>query len=180
MRLFVGIPLAPEVVHQLSALCARLRSSGDGLRWSTPETWHITLQFLGNTSTEQYSCVAARLQELHLPRFPIQLDSPGIFDRVAVFFAGVRPTPALFALQRSVSKATEPCGFAPETRPYQPHITLARAKGQRESLAQLKSRLHSQPAFSSFVAQEFLLYESFLGPTGARHEIRDRFPLSGT
>src|ERR1035438_10143876 len=157
MRLFVGIPLAPEVVHQLSALCARLRSSGDGLRWSTPETWHITLQFLGNTSTEQYSCVAARLQELHLPRFPIQLDSPGFFDRAGVFFSGVRLTPALLALQHGVTRAAEACGFVPESRPYQPHITLARTKGRRQILGELKARVHGHTAFSSFVAHEFLL-----------------------
>jgi hypothetical protein len=28
-----------------------------------------------------------------------------------------------------------------------------------------------------FVVEEFLLYESLLGPTGAHYEIRERYPL---
>jgi len=73
--------------------------------------------------------------------------------------------------------ATQPYGFVAETRPYQPHITLARAKGQRHDLGELKIKIHHQPHFTRFVAYEFLLYESFLSSAGARYEVRDRFPL---
>ena len=45
MRLFAGIPLAAAVIDELSAISIRLRSNDDGLRWSAPESWHITLQF---------------------------------------------------------------------------------------------------------------------------------------
>ena len=70
MRLFVGVPLADEVIEELSAVSMRLHSSEDGLRWSAPESWHITLQFLGNTS--EYECIVARLGELSLPPTKIQ------------------------------------------------------------------------------------------------------------
>jgi hypothetical protein len=36
-----------------------------------------------------------------------------------------------------------------------------------------------QPRFTRFIAEEFLLYESFLGSLGARHEVRARFPFEG-
>ncbi len=62
MRLFAGIPIAAAVIDELSAVSLRLRSSTDGLRWSAPESWHITLQFLGSTGQEQYDCTVARLQ----------------------------------------------------------------------------------------------------------------------
>lgn len=52
MRLFIGIPLAADVVRELAALTARLRSPSDGLRWSAAEDWHITLQFLGQTKAD--------------------------------------------------------------------------------------------------------------------------------
>jgi 2'-5' RNA ligase len=58
-------------------------------------------------------------------------------------------------------------------------MTLARSKDRRQSLAGLKARMHSLPRFSRFIAEEFLLYESFLGSAGARHEVRARFPLGG-
>jgi 2'-5' RNA ligase len=78
-----------------------------------------------------------------------------------------------------VVAATALCGFAAETRPFQPHITLARSKGQRRGLSELKTRIGSQPEFTRFAAGEFLLFESFLGPAGSRYDIRARFALDG-
>jgi len=85
--------------------------------------------------------------------------------------------PELLLLQERVTAATRPCGFAPEARPYQPHITLARAKGQRRGLGELTAKIRRQPDFTRFAAPEFLLYESFLSTAGARYEIRERFSL---
>lgn len=180
MRLFAGIPLAAAVMDELRAVSARLRSSGDGLRWTVPESWHITLQFLGNTSPEQYACLVPRLRALHAPPVPVCLEELGCFERAGILFAGVRLTPELLSLQERVTAATQPCGFVPEARPYQPHITLARAKGQRRGLGELKAKTRRQPNFSRFAAREFLLYESFLSPAGSRYEVRERFPLDGS
>jgi 2'-5' RNA ligase len=181
MRLFVGIPLAAAVVDELSATSVRLQSDGNELRWSAPESWHISLQFLGNTGREQYECTVARLHEIHLPPVPILLERLGFFDHAEIVFAGVRLTPELLLLHVRVTVATELCGFVRDTRPYQPHITLARGKGkgQRQALRELKTKVRPQPYFTRFVAEEFLLYESFLGPAGSRYEIRERFPLDG-
>jgi 2'-5' RNA ligase len=178
MRLFAGIPLTAEVIAELSAISLQLQASGDGLRWSAPESWHITLQFLGSTGQPQYECMVARLQELRSPPVPIQLEDLGFFDRAGVFFAGVALTPELRLLQERVTSATGLCGFVPETRPYHPHITLARAKSKGQGLEGLKTRIRRQPGFTGFVAGQFVLYESVATPTGSHYEIRDRFSLA--
>jgi 2'-5' RNA ligase len=185
MRLFVAIPLAASVIGELSAISARLRSREDGLRWTAPESWHITLQFLGNSSQEQCECVVARLRQLHLPPTSIRLEKLGFFDHAGVFLATVMLSPELMLLQQRVTATTEPCGFIPEARPFQPHITLARNrdKGSRQSLRKLKAELEARasrpPKFTGFLAGEFLLYESFLGAGGSRYEVRERFALDG-
>jgi 2''-5'' RNA ligase len=135
MRLFVGIPLASEVLNELSEAVARLSSPNDNLRWTTPETWHITLQFLGNTDGQHCDCILERLSEVHAPPFTVQLGELGFFDRAGVFFVDVVPTAELAALAKSVNAVTARCGFAAETRPYHPHITLARAKGEERGKA---------------------------------------------
>ncbi|MHB1936143.1 MAG: RNA 2',3'-cyclic phosphodiesterase [Acidobacteriaceae bacterium] len=180
MRLFVGIPLSITVIHELEATSVRHRAEGDGLRWSAPESWHITLQFLGNASQLQYECVIAQLRKLHSQPVPIELEELGFFDRAGIFFAGVAVTPALLVLQQRVVAATCLCGFSPEDHPYRPHITLARSKGRRRTkgLETLKAKIRRQPRFSRFVAEEFLLYESFTRPTGSQYEIRERFRLA--
>ena len=177
MRLFIGIPLDAAVVRELAALTAALKSADDGLRWSAEAGWHITLQFLGHTKPEQYGCVMAGLRRLQFSPFEIQLEPPGFFDRAGVFFAGVRLSSELVALQQQVVEATQLCGFEPEDRPYHPHITLAREKGGGHALRQLKGRLKGETHFSTFTANEFLVYESFPGSGGSRYEVRERFAL---
>jgi RNA 2',3'-cyclic 3'-phosphodiesterase len=177
MRLFIGIPLAAQVIEELSAICQRLRSARDGLRWSAPVSWHITLQFLGETPENQYNCLLPRLRGIKAPGISMRLEGLDAFDRVGVFFAGVDVSPQLALLQRHVTAATAQCGFVAETRPYHPHVTLARAKGDRRgrSLRELKSKVGREPRFSSFTANEFLLCEAFLSPAGSRYEVRERF-----
>ena len=200
MRLFIGIPLAAAVIDELAATVARYRRREDGLRWTAPETWHITLQFLGETNAEQYECLTARLGELRSQPVPVQLQGLGLFERTGVFFAGVKVSSQLLALQQRMIAATSKCGFVAETRPFHPHITLARSRAKnrekgsttpaskdrplgtpagirdQSGLSGLKARIQRQPKFTRFAAQEFNLYESFPGPGGSRYEIRERYP----
>jgi 2'-5' RNA ligase len=181
MRLFVGIPLADTVVRELAAVVSRLRSQASALRWTAPESWHITLQFLGNATPEQLDCLSARLGEVHSAPLPLQFGELGFFDRAGIFFADVTLTPALIALQKRVVATTSICGFVAETRPFHPHITLARAKnqGRGTQLRELRKQILGQVTFSRFSANEFLLYESHLGAEAARYEVIRRFPLAG-
>jgi RNA 2',3'-cyclic 3'-phosphodiesterase len=182
MRLFVGIPLGDAVVHDLTAVVARLRGGArtGGLRWSEPESWHITLQFLGSTSEERFRCLTARLGEVNTAPVPVQLGEIGCFDRAGVLFVDVAVTPGLAALQERVLAATSHCGFVAETRPFHPHITLARAKGQGRGagLHELPDKVRGNPTFARFTAREFLLYESHLGSGGSRYEVKARFSLA--
>lgn len=111
----------------------------------------------------------------------MRLERLGCFDRARVLFAEVRPTPELLLLQRHVTRAMETCGFPVDARPYQPHITLARSKGKggAQGLIALKTRARAAPAFTQFVAGEFLLYESALSPPGVDYVVRARFRLGG-
>jgi RNA 2',3'-cyclic 3'-phosphodiesterase len=179
MRLFLGLPLAPELMDQLAAISMRWRTSTDGLRWSAQESWHITLQFLGSTDQEQYDCTVARLRALRSPEVGVALEGVGFFERVGIFFAGVAPTGELLALQQRITATTRLCGYVPETRPYHPHITLARKKGKAgpKALQELKNNLHRQPNFTKYVATEFLLYESHVSAKGSVYEVRERFRL---
>jgi len=206
MRLFVGIPLADAVTRELSDLVARLGSKDDGLRWTAPESWHITLQFLGNATTEQFECLKARLSDVCIAPVPVQLSELGCFDRAGVFFADVEVTPEMSALQQRVVAATSRCRLQVEARPFHPHITLARKTGQKRTRDQgtRKAGRHARaekmglekigldrslkklvagagrPGFTPFTAREFVLYESHLGEGGSKYAAQMRVALDGT
>jgi len=179
MRLFVGIALSVEVRSELDRIVARMKPKLAGWRWSQPNSWHITLQFLGNAGSAQYDPLLTALRNVRSPAVPIQLGGLDFFDHAGVFFADVAVSPQLAGLQRKVVAATDRCGFIAETRPYHPHITLARLKGgvRGAALRELRAKLPERQRFSAFTANEFLLYESFLGPGGSRYEVRERFCL---
>lgn len=179
MRLFVGIPLPDEVSAEIAAVVAELRPGRENLRWAAPEGWHITLQFLGNGDTNQLECLKARLADIHSAAVPLQLGSLGTFERAGIVFVDVEVRPKLTALQQQVVAATTQCGFAPEDRPFRPHITLARTKARRKfpGLPDSHSWHEDPPRFTPFEVREFLLYESFTGEAGSRYEARARFAL---
>jgi len=185
MRLFIGIPLATTAMQEVAALLTHLRSRVRGqlseqLRWPAPEAWHITLQFLGSTTTEQYACVVKRLGEVRHASLPIELSGVGTFERTGVFFVGVQLSPELLTFQQVITAATRPCGFLAEDRPYRPHITLARRKRSSHSdeWRSLTSGAHP-PLRSSFIADNFVLYESIPSPDGSRYTPREQFALEG-
>ena len=189
MRLFVGIPLAASATKALAEVRERFEPEASGLRWSAPESWHVTLQFLGQASQEQATCVMEKLGAIEAARVGMRIEGLGFFERAGVFWAGVGLSPELLALEQKVVAATRGCGFQPEDRAYNPHITLARVKGRGGSgaLAPLKRAVERAGAKgeaaelkAEFTSEEFLLYESFPGPEGSRYEVRGRFRLQVT
>lgn len=181
MRLFVGIALASKTKQALEHFIASIRPSAPGLRWSSPEQWHVTLQFLGETSELRYPCILQQLHTIRSKSVEVTLMQPGIFVWAGVFHVAVKSSESLLKLHHQVEEALKDCGFQAELRPYSPHITLARNKGSTASpdFNQLHQRMsqHSSVEFPSFVALEFLLYQSFTEQTGPRYEVREHFAL---
>src|SRR5918994_403774 len=69
-RLFLAVPLSPEVQHLVAREIATLGEAGWPVRWVQPETSHLTLHFLGETERER-----AELLRLALPQV-VEAHSP--------------------------------------------------------------------------------------------------------
>ena len=172
MRLFIGLPIADETKAALRSTVDRLRTTIDPkigkIRWTDPEAWHITLQFLGNCNEQQYECLVRALRFVPMHPFQVEVDGLDTFERAGVLFAGVRLDENLAALQHQIVRETTTCGFPPDERPYHPHITLARTpRGTRIPPHQLM-RSNS----STYLAEKFCLYESIAGIGGSRYVVK--------
>lgn len=181
MRLFAALPLTAAAMERLTSMRLRLSSPRDGLRWSPPEQWHITLQFYGEVAETTLGCLRAALGRLQSPAPEIALDGLGLFAGKGILYASVDPTPSLLHLQTQVVEASATCGIVPESRVFHPHITLARSRGKVGHQTLRRMGQPGLPAFGAALrwhAQEVLLLQSHLNPEGSVYTERDRFALT--
>ena len=180
MRLFAGLPLPPSAIDRLSAARLRLAGPKDGLRWSSPEQWHITLRFCGDVSGDQAQRLEEEFRKIERMPVPMRMDSFGVFATKGILFADVFCTEELQALHVAIEKCVLPCGIPAESRPFRPHITLARSKNRTGDASLRRLSSPSLPAFGPeirWIAEEIWLYESELLPDGAAYRTLARIPL---
>ena len=128
MRLFAAILLPAEVVADLEATVAAHRD--DVLRWTAPESWHLTLAFYGQVSDARVPELKARLTRAARKHATMSLALSGVgrFDQRALWVGCQGDVSAMHALARSVAAAGRRTGAAAEEgRRFRAHVTLARA-----------------------------------------------------
>lgn len=136
--------------------------------WSWPsraapvkaERLHLTLHFLGDVPARRLGEVAAGLQTYFEP-FDLELGQSEVWPNgVAVLLPAHTPL-QLQRLHAGLSDAVAALGLAVDTRPYRPHITLARRALGAAPPAQ-EQRLHWR------VDQGYVLVRSLPGGAGYR------------
>ncbi len=192
LRLFVACELPSEALEALGRIQAELRELGAGrLRWVRPEGIHLTLKFLGAVAPDKAQRVTDALAAAIVEPFTLALrfDRLGSFGgrmRLRVIWVGLAgDVEELSALAETVEKALGPLGFPRESRPFAPHLTLARVPDEmgieeRSRLADLVAAYRlsemSCPPGPSITVSEVALMQSLLLPGGARYEQRAAFP----
>jgi len=191
MRLFVALDIDAEIRHKLERFVDGVRGFAPDVRFVGPESFHITLKFLGETSKVEE--IKPSLRNVSAHPFPITFRGYGFFPgpkNARVFWGGIEAGAELQELAGAVDKAMTPLGFESERGPYRPHLTLARSgsgrpgkmRGDRtnSNFAGLNYKLSQlpQPEFGTMTAREFFLYESKLSPRGAQYTKIERFPFA--
>ncbi len=168
------------------------------LRWVQPDTFHLTLKFLGDIPEPQVPLIKRALADCCAGAAPTTLtfEQLGVFPSLRaprVLWIGA-PTAAggsasLSALAAAIDQALVPLGFPAERKPFQPHLTLARIREGGPMLGQLLTRtgLLARPAASLVggtdgvacpVARVHLM-RSELQPAGPRYSPLWSLELSG-
>ena len=136
VRAFVALPLPKDIKAALAELLPALhRAAPAKLAFVRPETWHVTLKFLGDVPLDGPMGVSALIPALAEVDFaPFDL-SPGggVFfpnpARPRVVAVGLSAgADACRELAGNVETALADLGFPRETRAFTPHLTVARRK----------------------------------------------------
>jgi len=188
MRLFVAVVPPRPVLLELRAALSTLPHTDGNLRWTHPESWHITLAFLGEVPKESLPELTERLARAASRATPMELAvaGGGQFDS-QVLWAGIQgDRDRLGRLSETVAAAARRCRVRVDERPFRPHVTLARVRSGaiEPPPIDLKPYVERMAAFRTprWLVKEMELIESVPPTTVGRSPIylsRGHWPLTG-
>ena len=155
--------------ENIAAVCQQLPEKYG--RVITPQNLHITLAFLGSIDSEQ----ALRLREgaasARGTGFTLTLERLGWWKRPGVAWIAPELTPAaLLGLVGSINHLIQGHGIVPDSRLFQPHLTIARKVKRAPE--------HVEFAPIKWKISSFCLARSNTLPAGAVYEVIETWPLS--
>jgi 2'-5' RNA ligase len=184
-RVFCAIEL-PEAVRGLVLQhIARLREAVPDVKaaWSRDATLHLTLKFLGEipqTSVPDISTAASQAVAGMAP-FSIRLEQTGAFPKQGqprVLWVGINDSSEkLGELHARLEDESADAGFAKDSRPFHPHLTVARLRQPRHArtLAAAHRELEFAPA--DIPVAELLVIRSELSSEGSKYTVISRHRL---
>jgi len=179
MRLFIAVDVDSIGIEKIKTLQECLRKERVDVRLTKPETWHVTLKFLGETEEKKLAQIKVACDEIadKFTPFPLEISGVSAFPNPKmprVLFVNLNASAGLSELVKEIENGVERLGFQKENRPFHSHVTIARIK---DTMAFLKTAKEFMAVFSSegekihhkFIATEFHLYESRLTKSGPEY-----------
>ena len=179
MRAFLAIPADAGWAASAGALLARLRPGSPPASWTRPESWHITLKFLGEISPDSAVRFARKVGDAvaNAPGGTLSsggslfLPSPARPRVLGIGFdAASSAMPALAELASAAERAFRKLGGDAESRAFRPHVTFARVRRpwSREAIENYRRAVDAW-SLPPWPVRTSVLFESRLAPSGAVH-----------
>ena len=187
MRLFVAIDLDDAARAAIAGEQKRLKSvigeTRSTLKWVRTDHMHLTLVFLGEVPEASAGDVVGAIgAPVAQAPFDLALSGIGVFPpRGApnVLWIGAAAGVAeSVELQRQIAGRLRPLGIALESRPFHPHLTLARWKGSRPADRERARAGESDRVIATVHVDHATLYQSRLSSAGPTYTALARATLS--
>jgi 2'-5' RNA ligase len=186
-RVFCAIELPQTARRLVLAHIARLKEKVPHAKasWARDANLHLTLKFLGEiptTSVTDFS-TAMSLAVTEVQPFSIRFEQTGIFPthgQPRVLWIGINDQSSKLAeLHARIEEESARAGFAKETRPFHPHLTIARLR--HADNARALTVAHKQMEFEpvEIAVAELLVIRSELSSEGSKYTVVSRHPLFG-
>lgn len=185
LRTFIAVKIVPgpSLVRLVSHLKQSLHE--ESVKWAEGNNLHLTLKFLGNTSSRDTEKIKAILNTIcsSSPPFQFVLEGVGYFRKnrqPRIIFLNIKKEEALKKLTAGIERQLSPLGFEEETRPFRPHLTLGRIKQIRNlPLFYNTIELFSDKTIQEVMVSEIVFYQSVLTSRGAVYTPLSTHKLQG-
>ena len=175
VRSFLSIDVEDEqILSKVESILSSLSALGGDLKPVERENIHLTLKFLGNVSPSKVEEVKSALAQVTFPPFSLEIKGAGAFPnlkRMNVIWVGVgEGWSQVELIFEQTENLLHRLGFSRETRPFSPHITVARVKSgrKRDEIAAFLGHL-AEESFGTFPVESVRLKESILSPSGPKY-----------
>ena len=179
-RCFVAAPIPPDLRASLADAVAPWKAD-PALRWSAPESWHLTLAFLGAVDPETVDEVGARVSRVAGRHEPMQLEAGGIgafpsASRARVVWYGVQdPDGRLAALAGDLARSLR----LDAESPFRAHVTLARVRRGSADLRGWLAEASASAPTGTLGLRQLELMRSHRGQGAPRYETLATVELGG-
>lgn len=196
IRAFVAVELPDELKKTIAQVQAQIKGRiareippEARIQWVRPDSMHLTLKFLGDIEETQVESIRQALASrvITVPGFLVEVVSLGVFPDLRmprVFWVGLSDQPGhlqgLLHLAEQVETSLETLGFLRESRPFNPHLTLARIKERSREVGKVLSDsgiLKHETRLGSLPVERVSLMRSDLKPSGAVYTKLWEIPL---
>jgi len=185
MRIFLAVDLDESLRSAIASVQRALSRKGmSGVRRADPAGIHLTLRFCGELSRETVERLIQALTPAapHAP-FSIRLGGLGTFPPKGsprVLYLAVKETGSLGPLAAWVEERVVSAGLSPEPRLFHPHLTLGRFRPGARPVSREILEIPEAGDLGTLSVDRIILFESHLGPGGARYEALQSVFLAGT
>lgn len=140
MRLFVALDPDERAREHLTEFLEPRWDAGDDLRWTRPESWHVTLAFAGDCPDDVAEALVEECADRAARTAPptLRLAGVGAFpevSRASLLYAAVHADPDLAPLAASVRRMASRLGAAPDGGRFVPHLSVARFRRPADATA---------------------------------------------
>ena len=166
-RLFFALWPDDQTRQELTGLNCSIEAKG--FRPIQLHNIHVTLVFLGQVDEAFELLLKQSVSEMSTSPFVLTFDQLSYWSRPKVLcLTCSQRVGEVEVLVAALNREVEHCGLQTDTRPYQPHITLARH-------AKYLPEMHFKPIV--WRADSFCLVESCSEPGGVNYKVRQQWPF---
>lgn len=169
MRLFIAVDIDSDEVKMIASdIQEYLKSTGVRATYPRLDDLHITLKFLGDVDESLLNEIVRRLSIKKFGKIRLSVDGVDGFpnlSRPRVIFLSVDDIEGKLKVLQEYVESQLAGLFPRESRPFKPHITIARIKQfyrlDERSISQLKSMVNkAMLSITSFKLKESILTQS--------------------
>lgn len=187
-RTFVAVELPVPVVRRATQLAEQLSTSQALVKWVEPESFHITLKFLGEVSPEGIAAIGRAIQRgvCSLPPFECEYRGAGAFpsaERPRTVWLGTRAgTEEFVQLHDAIDEQLGQLGYRMEHRRFRPHVTLGRVRRSFLGLRALGQLIAEHADFEAGTARvsQVIVFSSRLTRQGPQYKQLASIPLGNS